>query len=79
MQKNRIQKLKNLQEGFSLIKFIKIIKGEEFALNTFSQNNYRATHQETVLAFISRLPRIILETFSVLAISCIVFFLLNQI
>ena len=77
-KKYRFQKLKNLQEGFSLIKFIKIIKGEEFALNTFSQNNYRATHQETVLAFISRLPRIILETFSVLAISCIVFFLFKS-
>ena len=77
-KKYRFQKLKNLQEGFSLIKFIKIIKGEKFALNTFSQNNYRATHQETVLAFISMLPRIILETFSVLAISCIVFFLFKS-
>tara|TARA_Y100000591_G_scaffold331974_1_gene367651 strand:- start:2972 stop:4705 length:1734 start_codon:yes stop_codon:yes gene_type:complete len=77
-RKHRYQKLKNLQEGFSLIKFIKIIKGEEFALNTFLQNNYRATHQETMLAFISRLPRIILETFSVLAISCIVFFLFRS-
>lgn len=74
-KKYRIQRLKNLQEGFSLIKFIKIIKGEEFALNTYAQNNYRAIYQETMLAFISRLPRIILETFSVLAISCIVFFL----
>ena len=77
-KKHRTLKLKNLQESFSLIKFIKIIRGEEFALNTFAQNNYRSTHQETILAFVVRLPRIILETFSVLAIALIVFFLFKS-
>ena len=77
-KKHRILKLKNLQESFSLMKFIKIIKGENFALNTFSQNNYRSTYQETILAFVTRLPRIILETFSVLAIALVVFFLFKS-
>jgi len=77
-KKYRILKLKNLQESFSLMKFIKIIKGEDFALNTFAQNNYRSTYQETILAFVTRLPRIILETFSVLAITLIVFLLFKS-
>mgnify|MGYP001362808386 CR=1 FL=1 len=74
-KKYRILRLQNLQEGFSLIKFIKIIGGENFTLDTFKQNNYRAIHQEMILGFIIRTPKIILETFSVLLIAFIFYIL----
>ncbi len=74
-KKFRNLRLKNLQESFSLMKFIKIIRGEELSLKTFNQNHYRAVNQDTMITFISRLPRIILELFSVIAISIVVYFL----
>jgi len=77
-KKFRNLRLKNLQESFSLIKFIKIIRGEKLSLETFAQNHYRAVSQDIVITFISRLPRIILETFSVVAISTIVYFLFKK-
>ena len=76
-KKYRNLRLQNLQENFSLIKFIKIIKGEDLSLKTFNQNHYRAVNQDITITFISRLPRIILETFSVLAIALILYFLLD--
>ena len=72
-KKFRNLRLKNLQESFSLMKFIKIIRGEELSLKTFNQNHYRAVNQDTMITFISRLPRIILELFSVIAISIVVY------
>ncbi len=74
-KKFRNLRLKNLQESFSLMKFIKIIRGEELSLKTFNQNHYRAVNQDTMITFISRLPRIILELFSVISISIVVYFL----
>ena len=74
-KKYRNLRLKNLQESFSLMKFIKVIRGEKLSLKTFNQNHYRAVQQDIMITFISRLPRIILETFSVIAISIIVYFL----
>ena len=76
-KKYRNLRLQNLQENFSLIKFIKIIKGEDLSLKIFNQNNYRAVNQDIMITFVSRLPRIILELFSVLAISSILYFLLD--
>ena len=45
-KKYRNLRLQNLQENFSLIKFIKIIKGEDLSLKTFNQNHYRAVNQD---------------------------------
>ena len=54
-KKHRNLRLKNLQESFSLMKFIKVIRGEKLSLKTFNQNHYRAVQQDIMITFISRL------------------------
>ena len=77
-KKSRILKLKNLQESFSLIKFIKIIGNQEYIKKNFELQNFRSLHQETIVAFIGRTPRIILELVTVLSISLIILFLFQN-
>ncbi len=77
-KKSRILILKNMQESFSLIKFIKIIGNQEFIEKNFNLQNYRSLHQETNVALLATTPKIILELFTVLAISLIILFLFNN-
>lgn len=77
-KKSRILILKNLQESFSLIKFIKVIGNQNYIKKIFNLQNYRSLHQETIAGFISKTPRIILELFSVIAISLITIFLFQN-
>tara|TARA_B110001450_G_scaffold61560_1_gene58333 strand:+ start:538 stop:2271 length:1734 start_codon:yes stop_codon:yes gene_type:complete len=74
-KKSRILILKNLQESFSLIKFIKLIGKQEYIKKNFELQYFRSIHQETTVAFIGRTPRIILELVTVLSISLIILFL----
>jgi len=74
-KKSRILILKNLQESFSLIKFIKITGKQEHTKKNFELQNFRSIHQETTVAFIGRTPRIILELVTVLSISIIILYL----
>ena len=77
-KKSRILRLKNLQESFSLIKFIKMIGNYEYVKNNFELQNYRSLHQDTIVAFLGKTPRILLELVAVLAISLIIIFLFNN-
>ena len=77
-KKSRILRLKNLQESFSLIKFIKIIGNLDYVKKNFELQNFRALHQDTVAAFIRRAPRILLELITVLAICLIILFLFKS-
>ena len=77
-KKSRILILKNLQESFSLIKFIKIIGNQEYIKKNFELQNFRSLHQETIVAIIGRTPRIILELVTVLSISLIILFLFRS-
>ena len=77
-KKSRILILKNLQESFSLIKFIKIIGNQEYIKKNFELQNFRSLHQETIVAIIGRTPRIILELVTVLSISLIILFLFQS-
>tara|TARA_B100000989_G_C19532628_1_gene470960 strand:- start:6458 stop:8191 length:1734 start_codon:yes stop_codon:yes gene_type:complete len=77
-KKSRISILKNLQESFSLIKFIKIIGNQEYIKKNFELQNFRSLHQETIVAIIGRTPRIILELVTVLSISLIILFLFRS-
>jgi ABC-type multidrug transport system fused ATPase/permease subunit len=77
-KESRILRLKNLQESFSLIKFIKIIGNYEYIKKNFELQNHRAFHQDTIATFIARTPRILLEFVTVLAISVIILFLLKN-
>ncbi len=77
-KKSRILILKNMQESFSLIKFIKMIGNQEFIEKNFNLQNYRSLHQETNVALLATTPKIILELFTVLAISLIILFLFNN-
>ena len=74
-KKSRILILKNLQESFLLIKFIKMIGNQEHIKKNFELQNFRSLHQETIVAIIGRTPRIILELVTVLSISLIITFL----
>ncbi len=77
-KKSRILILKNLQESFSLIRFIKMIGNYELIKNNFDLQNFRSAHQEMIASFIRKTPRIILELFSVLTISLIILFLFQK-
>lgn len=77
-KKSRVLILKNLQESFSLIRFIKIIGNHEFIKNNFDIQNFRSLHQEMIVGFIGKTPRIILELFTVLTISLIILFLFKN-
>ena len=77
-KKSRILILKNLQESFSLIKFIKLMGNQEYIERNFNLQNFRSLNQEAIVAFISKTPRIILELFTVIAVSLIILFLFNK-
>lgn len=77
-KKSRILILKNLQESFTLIKFIKIVGNQEYIRKSFELQNFRSLHQETIAAFIGRTPRIVLELVTVLSISLIILFLFQS-
>ena len=77
-KKSRVLILKNLQESFLLIRFIKMIGNHEFIKDNFELQNFRSLHQEMIASFIRKTPRIILELFSVLTISLIILFLFQN-
>lgn len=77
-KKSRILILKNLQESFTLIKFIKIIGNQKYIKKNFELQNFRSLHQETIAAFIGRTPRIVLELVTVLSVSFIILFLFQS-
>ncbi|MBD1140962.1 ABC transporter ATP-binding protein [Pelagibacterales bacterium SAG-MED39] len=74
----RTKRLKTIAESLSNIKFIKINNIENFVIDYFKKNNYLATHQDMVANYISKIPKVILETFSIITILLIVFFLYTK-
>ena len=71
----RNKRLKILSESISNIKFIKLINAQNFIINYFKKNNFKAVHQDMVATYISKIPKIILETFSIITILSVIFFL----
>lgn len=73
--KFRNQRLKILSESITNIKFIKLINAQNFIINYFKKINFKATNQDMIATYISKIPKIILETFSIITILSIIFFL----
>ena len=64
----RAKRLKVITESFNNIKFIKIANTEKYLIDLFDKNNLRSIHQDAKASFIQKIPRILLETFAVIAI-----------
>ena len=73
--KFRVKRLKIISESITNIKFIKLINAQSFIINYFKKNNYNAAHQDMVATYISKIPKIILEVFSIITILSVIFFL----
>jgi ABC-type bacteriocin/lantibiotic exporter with double-glycine peptidase domain len=71
----RTKRLITISESFNNIKFIKLRNFENFIVEYFNKYNFKAMHQDMISTFISKIPRIVLETFSILTILIIVYFL----
>ena len=71
----RTKRLKTISESLNNIKFIKLRTLETFVINFFKENNYKAIHQDMIASFVSKIPRIILETFAIITILTIVYYL----
>ncbi|MDC1159579.1 ABC transporter ATP-binding protein [Candidatus Pelagibacter sp.] len=71
----RNKRLKILSESISNIKFIKLMNAQNFIIDYFKKNNFKAVHQDMVATYISKIPKIILETFSIITILSVIFFL----
>ena len=71
----RTKRLKTISESLNNIKFIKLRTLETFVINYFKENNYKAIHQDMIASFVSKIPRIILETFAIITILTIVYYL----
>lgn len=71
----RNQRLKILSESITNIKFIKLINAQNFIINYFKKINFKAANQDMIATYISKIPKIILETFSIITILSVIFFL----
>lgn len=73
---NEKDQIKNLNESFSMFKFIKIHNLEKNFFEKFKDNNFFVNHYSKLMTFFYLVPRHIMEVLTILIISLIIIFYL---
>ncbi len=77
VEKENLQ-IKNLNEGFSLFKYLKVLNLENIYSEKFKFNNYQVNHAAKIQVFLGYVPRLSFEFFSLAGITLLALFLIND-
>ena len=70
--------IKNINESFSMFKYIKIHNNEKFFFDKYVSNNFLTAYYKKLIAFFVQVPRHYLELLTIVLISFIILFYLNE-
>ncbi len=70
--------IKNINESFSMFKYIKIHNNEKFFFDKYVSNNFFTAYYKKLIAFFVQVPRHYLELLTIVLISLIILFYLNE-
>ena len=77
VEKENLQ-IKNLNEGFSLFKYLKALNLENIYSEKFKFNNYQVNHAAKIQVFLGYFPRLSFEFFSLVGITILAVFLISD-
>ena len=76
-RKDQLQ-IKNLSEGFSMFKYLKVLSFEKFFSSNFFANNKQVNDASKIQVFISSLPKQLFELFVVLGLCLLILVLISK-